>query len=236
MSLGAHVLINNQSISLTASDGIDLGVDKEHNIVLSREFSYRLPDPYSECVKEVANYANPTFTRIFIENNITYSEKYCFNLCYQRKLVQECQCYDTNYPFLTYGNRPCETLADYECHLRNFGSFFKNEATNNCSRECPSECDTLTYSMRVTSSEFSTNNNYLSLIAVSLALCPKLYGKDYWSLIGDLIANKTTIEEITKPLKRKTLSININYYELVYTEICDTPKLLIEDLVSQVGG
>ena len=76
----------------------------------------------------------------------------------------------------------------------------------------------------------------MSLIRDNPALCLRFFNKKIEDLLNDLINGNKSSLEIVKPMKRKSLSININYNDLIYTEITQSPKTQNEDLVSQVGG
>jgi hypothetical protein len=239
-SLGAHIIISNHSESRQPSifDGTDAAVDKQTNFVMSRVFSNRLGEPYSKCVKDISTYEANTFTRFFLENNFTYTQKSCFNLCFQRRLVDECKCFDNSIDSLMYSkhNRACESINDFKCSERIFENFYLNDVISNCSLECPYECSSSSLSYTVTFSDYSTHNNYLSLLQSNHELCVKFFNKTYDELKNDLVKGIMSLGEVAAKFKRKTLFLNFYYEDLGYTQVDETPKSDISDLVSQVGG
>jgi hypothetical protein len=84
---GVHVNVHNKTISPSYFQGIDVDVGKETSIVVTKQLSYRLPPPYGKCTEDLAAF-NSTLVNIFTKNNRYYRQRYCYNYCYQRKLVE----------------------------------------------------------------------------------------------------------------------------------------------------
>ena len=74
---GAHVYVHNKSTVPNYNDGVDVAVNQQTSIAVSRVFSSTLPSPYSGCVQDTAKYGS-VFTNMFAENNLTYKQARCF--------------------------------------------------------------------------------------------------------------------------------------------------------------
>jgi hypothetical protein len=86
---GVHVFVHNKTVTPSYFQGIDVDVDRETTIMVTKQLSHRLAAPYGTCVEDLANY-NSDLVKIFLNNNKYFRQRYCFNYCFQRKLVDVC--------------------------------------------------------------------------------------------------------------------------------------------------
>ena len=137
-SLGFHVFVHNRSTDLTYFEGFDVSMGQQTNVAFKREVSTKIPQPHSKCVLDIGS-VNSIFTKLFLQNNLIYKQKYCYNYCYQRKVIDQCGCYDVTFPRFTLGKPPCLSAVKIFCHLSLYNSFFDTEFIKNCTEECPGE-------------------------------------------------------------------------------------------------
>jgi hypothetical protein len=114
MNLGLHVFISNQSVPFTFNDGVDIGTDMETFIVLSRHFVRKMARPYSDCIDNMEKHGSMYVRKIF-ELNMTYTQKYCFNLGFQKLLAQKCNCIDRAFPHIHFDKPFCDNISDFRC-------------------------------------------------------------------------------------------------------------------------
>jgi hypothetical protein len=88
---GLHVFIHNKSETPTYFEGFEVSVDTWTDVQVRRTFTEQLPQPFSACEDDFANYGS-IFTDMFTEKGLTYSQTHCFEYCYQRKVVDTCGC------------------------------------------------------------------------------------------------------------------------------------------------
>lgn len=130
---GAHIAIHNASVRPTEVEGIDLPVGMQTNVVVSREFIYKLPKPFNDCYNDltsVDSYDSELY-RAIIRSNQTYRQVVCFRACFQNWIVGKCNCYDLNMPSLV-NIRACSTFEDLACVQASYYSFWKSTIQNRC--------------------------------------------------------------------------------------------------------
>ncbi len=135
-SRGVRFFIHNQSYTPSIFDGFDVSVETETNIAVSRVISKRLPKPYpSGCIDDITSFGS-VFTDFYARNNMTYSQKDCFDYCYNRAVTQKCGCYDTTFAKMTFGMPPCTTYGQFQCRLNLFQNFYTTDDSYSCFDEC----------------------------------------------------------------------------------------------------
>jgi hypothetical protein len=235
-TFGAHIFVNNKSATPNMFDGFDCPVNTECNVALIRSFTYREPNPFSDCITDLASYGS-IFTNFFAQRtNRSYSRSSCFEYCYNRKLTDKCNCYYNSYPELTYGKQACLTFEQFRCHIELFKEFYKKEAESNCSQECPNYCESNTLSYTINQAKFPSKNFNAILLLRENLLCMKLFAKSCDLIKSQMDSNVLTLEDIEAKMENKVLAINIYYEDLSYTVIEETPKTKVFDVISAVGG
>ena len=112
------------------------------NVILGPTISLRQPQPYSDCVQGILSSSSSSydesnnFTRVFRENKMWYRQKDCFNFCYA-----------TAYLLVQFGQGPCLSFAQTTCERTEYRNFFNQDVFGNCSRMCPLECVSVTYTL-----------------------------------------------------------------------------------------
>jgi amiloride-sensitive sodium channel subunit alpha/amiloride-sensitive sodium channel subunit gamma len=219
-STGAHIFINNYTITPTVFEGVEVSPSKETNIAVSRTLKYRLPHPYSDCIDDVydENASDSFFYKSIVRSGARYRFTDCINLCFIRHLKDVCGCYDVGFKNL-YNLRPCLNLTDIYCDFTLFLNFFESDLQTICGPDCPIEC----------------NSEILTFSTSSLDYPSDSYGGMLMSL--DEIGTKFPNNSITfEELKKSTLAINIYYEDLKYTVIQEAPTTDIITLIASMGG
>jgi hypothetical protein len=183
--------------------------------------------PYSICTKnlnDINSYPSDFYKYIISQNKTIYEQEKCLGLCYQRYIIDKCNCYDGDFP-LPQNHQDyhlCLTLPDIFCDLSGFITFFSdgNKINELCSEDCPKECDTITYSKSLSIKTFPTKQ------------------------FAELIGNDSKVKSIFPPgtnlsyefVKANFLTVRIYYDKLSYTEITESEKLSPFNFLSVIGG
>lgn len=122
-SSGAHIFVNNKTVKPLMYEGIDVPTGVHTNIAINRFLSKQIPHPYSSCLSNLKDF-NSTFVRLIMESNYTYRQKDCFDLCYQRFIMENCGCYDLNIANLNLSYFPCLSSEQLLCTLKYYEIFF----------------------------------------------------------------------------------------------------------------
>lgn len=85
-SLGANILISNQSEMMSFDKGFPISIGTETKIILDREFTHREPAPFSDCVQTIES-LDSVLVKYFVKNGLNYKKQDCLNLCC--KLISE---------------------------------------------------------------------------------------------------------------------------------------------------
>jgi hypothetical protein len=228
---GLHVVVHNQSVTpLIEAEGIQVPTGQETNVAVKRTFINKLGPPYSQCkyklmstVEDLDSLLPSWILNEF--NSTTYRQKNCFNLCYQTKIIIDCNCTDPKfvYPVL---NRtkisfvgPCKNKTQNECLAASLAQFLNNPISKDCSKYCPLECVTLSYSTFSTSAAYPTRS-YAKLLGLDDKILKKTphYTTDY------------------EMLKYSMLKLNVFYEEMSYQTITESPALTWDILLGNIGG
>ena len=216
---GMIVFVHNSSSRPSESQSVFLKAGEMSYITVRRTHLIKYPWPYSDCTA-LASFSTDLRDFITSETNATYRQEDCLELCLQREIVQVCKCYFLKYLRISRFDEPCLNLSQLECV--NVQS--KHASVGECAaRSCPLECESVTYDVGVSSATKPTVNYFNNLPAEY-----KYYYQEYLTLL-----NQSLTYELFKSLY---VSMNVYYPSLQYTQISETPKTSMSDLLSQVGG
>ncbi len=213
-------MINNHTIIPLINDLITVAPGTETNLNVNRLFTQRLPYPYNDCLSNLTtpDAFNSAVYRAIIASQKAYRQKDCFELCYQQEVINECGCY-VNILEKLNGNSTCMTIKQTECSARVWKLFLASNFNNICSSVCPLECDSMTYRMSLSFSDYPN----------------KLYSQKLTS--NPILTSKFPNNSISyNQIKRSVVSLNVYYNEMSYTLISQQPKMQLFDLVSNIGG
>ena len=108
----------------------------------------------------------------------------------------------------------------FECTGREYLKFLKKDINEYCKKECPLECNSIEYDIKVISTKFP-NLKYGKYLTNNPKIKSK-YPEGY----------NITLED----LRESILSFSIYYTDFKYTYISQSPKMRMIDLVSNFGG
>ena len=146
--------------------------------------------------------------------NTSYTQSYrqqdCFDFCLQRVIELNCKCSHPKYPNLNKTLKHCISLNDLKCILEQKEHSI-HAKDSNCYKDCPMECESITYDVQLSTSEYPTN--------------------EYNNFLAKNENNKSKLAH-----KRNQLALNIFYPYNKYTKITEYPKMTLYELFSNVGG
>jgi hypothetical protein len=161
---GIKLIVHNSSIDPgyyggVSAGGINVPSGLFSEIKVNRMFSYKLPSPYNNCLKDVKslNAFNSDLYRFIIQNtSYSYRQEDCFNYCFGREVTKNKTNESSTESIVHY-----ETLSDLDLDSENVDSLI-----NKCKLECPLECDSIKYDLAFSSTKFS--NDFIRSLNISL--------------------------------------------------------------------
>ena len=219
---GAHIFIHNDSVTPKSYEGLDLNVGMTTNIALHKTYTSKLPIPYSDCTDELndINSYDSEYYRIIMNTNYSYTQSDCFDLCYQKSVMNQCDCYDGSIGFFDRDQHPCTNSNETSCQIEIYLTFFNMGYEKLCANQCPLECHSTSYSSTASYSVFPTMAYAYSLIK----------DKSFLSRFE----NSTNVNYET--IKQNILSVNIYFDRLESTTIQEGKQTEFVDLVAGIGG
>lgn len=187
---GIKLIVHNSSIDPgyyggDSAGGINVPSGLFSEIKVNRGFSYKLPSPYNNCLKDVKslNAFNSDLYRFIIQNtSYSYRQEDCFNYCFGREVTKNKTNESSTESIVHY-----ETLSDLDLDSENVDSMI-----NKCKLECPLECDSIKYDIGFSSTKFS--NDYINYIrSFSISLTDIVYVNVYYECLA-----YTEINELVK--------------------------------------
>jgi len=196
----------------------DIGTGLETNIIINRVFIKKQPHPYNNCIKDGSSSFDSELYRTIITKNITYTQSYCSNLCYQQEIIKRCGCYIKSFDKLNSLN-PCLNQSQLTCVTNLYGKFLEN-FSQICTPYCPLECDSMIFQITTSSTGY-----------------PSFQYATKYLMNNPLIQSKFPNENLTYDLiKQSVLTLNVFYGDLSYTEYNQRAKTILTDLISNIGG
>lgn len=181
---------------------------------LSKTRSSQMPQPYSSCL--AAESITNNITQEMARYNLSYIHDICFMFCVQMNIVLSFGCYDMSLPG-AFNASPCYDFTVYT-QLSSF--YFMN--VDQCNQLCPIECETVTYDVSVSYSDFPSYQTFIS-------------NYKYWDKIASLLG--TTSNNLTIDMFRSNFAAAGFYFsQLQYTQIEESAQMTAIDLIGSVGG
>lgn len=162
--VGFRIIIHNQSIvPFPDEDGVDVPVGKQTNIAMTRTFTNRLSQPFSDCIDSMKLETIPpqnrplliVYQQIELDKLKQYQQDYCLHVCYQLYIIQKCNCTNLNLAFLDIDEfnalNGCVNANDLANMNRASEDFANSRAFDKCYSSCPIECNTITYNLKISS-------------------------------------------------------------------------------------
>ena len=214
---GLRVFIHNNSVNPSTLTGINVEPSKRTDIAIQRTFIQKEPDPYSDCIS-LENF-DSYYYKFLIGLNRTYRQQDCFDLCLQKKVIEECKCFDMNFPMI-YNSTQCISLVDYFCSLNVSYNFKKSKIDDECLKLCPLECESIKYDLLISNAGVLSENGYFI----------------YKNLINNISAKYGEYNLSYDEVKKRLVVVDIYYSDMSYIKISEAPKTSFFDLLSNLGG
>ena len=220
---GGYVRIENSSfLNDDSLDGIFLTPGLSPSISIERKLDFYLAKPYSNCDIDTdsPNKFTSEFYRLIYYSVFAYNQQFCFNQCFQKKLIQLCNCSDPQLLSL-FNSTSCESNEQQDCMAKIYDQvLLKNNFIGiECVPACPLECNRIEFRASISSAELIGNLNV------------------------DFINTKPDISSdfMTKPInpdnsKQSFVSVYLYYDSLAYTLSTETPVMDVVGLLANIGG
>lgn len=145
--------------------------------------------------------------------NIQYTRRNCMVLCEQKLIIDELGCYDLRLPPILNAT-PCYTKELFRAISKIKLNFTK------CFDYCPFECKSVTYEISMSYGDYPSWNYFTDLV---------VRNKKVWNI---------EIENMTffNLYRTSVASIFVYFDDLKYTDISNSPTMLLPDLIANIGG
>jgi hypothetical protein len=213
---GMIILIHNASTSPINVNPIFLTGGLLADIQVSRSFTNKLPQPYSECNLSRGKAFDSDLYDLIADTGFDYTQLDCFVQCFQKLLIQNCGCSFPGLTSLLNSSEECLSQTKVKCAMDFYRSFSYESLQKNCNPLCPLECEWEKFVY------FMSNMGYPSKLSLEI----------YSFLAKDVYSNET----FSSSLKSNMASVNIYYDKLSYTLIEETPTMDLVALLSSIGG
>jgi hypothetical protein len=195
---GLKIIIHNSTYDPTyyggeALNGFNVAPGFNHLISIKRTFSYKLGEPYNNCLKDVKSidsYDSDLFRYIIQSTNYSYRQTDCFNYCMGRELYKSM---NISNKIDHFKNVFVKFESNISTLIQTYLRLLKNGITSICGNDCPLECDSIEYETSLSFNKFLTNNSdnivnfnlfYSSLDYTMIDQIGKMDGFDLISNIG----------------------------------------------------
>lgn len=194
---------------------------------VKKTLNERLSSPYSDCLDDLTSSSKrqSRFMRIAFDtmNQTQYSQIYCQNVCLQSATIENCNCSFMSLPPINTSVAKCTSgFLSMQCYTSVLTNFSIDPSTY-CQDECPDPCNTQTYDLSVSTSQYLTNwywNQQNSFTSTSEQ------GNVYQTV------SSFDIDQARENIVR----LNIYYESLGYTWITESPLYTVDTLLAGVGG
>jgi hypothetical protein len=211
---GLVVFIHNSRFKPTEAIFVEPG--KNTYIGVKREVTQKYPSPYSDCI-DLDSYKSDLYDYITKTQKKAYRQQDCFELCIQKEIINNCECYYTKYDDLNTNVTACLNQVNFYCLEGQIDNFILTECQKNL---CPLECDSISYELSLSSLVNLETKDYTSAIE-----------SDYFEEYYDV--NTTNTNSI---INSNLVYVTVYYPSLQYEKIIESPKTQIFDLFTQIGG
>jgi hypothetical protein len=216
--------------------GITVRPGVQQHVSIEREFFHKLEDPYSDCLNDLNSppneYSKILFSYFERMNVIQYDRKFCELICFQEKLIKQCNCSEVSTPKLS-NESYCVSDTELNC-MQMFSSYFKSlNIYKYCGKACPE--NSLKYLLKQSSRTRFTNPNYMrKLQSFDKTLFPHYYYYDSLSSLAGSVKNITDLQ-LMQSSDEGYLRLTINYDSLYRTEINEEATVSPDDVYNFFG-
>jgi len=208
---GFKVVVHNHSTDPgyyfgESKEGINLATGIVNEIRVARTFSYKLEEPYNNCLKDIESLSSfdSDLYRFIIQNTgYSYRQEDCFDYCIGRQMLKYFNSssndiihYKTLYAILTNLNVSLTEVNNVYKKMTHDG-----ELKSNCLSLCPLECDSIKYDLSysftkppvsINSSNTSSNDYFVLNVYYERLHYTNIHQvskMDEWDLISNIGGN-----------------------------------------------
>ena len=205
---GLWMFIHNNYELPLKNQALEITTGLKTNLIIKKEKSIKLPDPYSECQTDetIRQKITKELNSYLTANNRTYKQSCCFLECLTIELSRMCNNCSIEYEMI---EKNC-LMSERNCTEHFFAFHWEKLFDNKCKRQCPLECEMESFKYTTTYSNFPSMQYYRK--------------------------NNQNISTEYFEYKYSMLSLSIYYESISVTEISETKKYSFPSLVSNVGG
>jgi amiloride-sensitive sodium channel subunit beta len=219
-SYGLNVMIENNTFSrVDNTNSIALNGGTINYIPVKREFSSKLPKPYSDCDIDNSNPGNidSYYYNLISQSPYQYSQEFCVVQCMQQQAIKLWNCSIPIY--LDIYNVSCRNFNESYCAMDlTYDSEFSSIIPD-CIPKCPLECNSTEISYMLTSQSVS-GVEFIKLI------------KKNPTFLSDFNSTPLTVESTSN----KFIQLYVYYDSLKYASSTDSPSMDIVMLLGNIGG
>jgi hypothetical protein len=219
-SYGLNLLIeNNTYLSVDKSNVIVLNGGTMNFMSIHTRFASKLPKPYSNCDIDNTNpgqFDSP-FYNLIKNSQYQYSQELCVLQCYQKQIIDLCNCSTPLYVSLY--NASCKNEVESGCAYWEPIKGTVSSKIPNCIPQCPLECNSTEISFTFTS-QTNSGNGYAYLVNQT-----SVFSSDFIS---------TPITDVTA--SNKFVQLFAYYDSLSFMSSEDTPSMDIVAFLGNIGG
>ena len=213
------------------NEGVFVSTGSETNIGIERKFYYKEAYPYSNCIVDPTSIKSSKsdlyqliLTRL---GQPLYRQRYCYKMCYQIAVVNNCSCYDPEFPNTNSTDMNnitfCHDPEKLNCMTNVEAYFSDNGLTTDCSNSCPMECLSAEYKTSMHTASYPTEW-YLDLLLKQTNLVNKF---------SNFSQNSPNLNSL---IKNSVVKISIFYNDISYDALVESPVLTFDVLLGNVGG
>ena len=216
------IFIENNSYSSEKWSGVQLAPGMETFVSVERLFKFNMVKPYSNC--DIDNDSPDRFDselyNLILDSDYQYSQQLCFEQCYQRESISDCNCTDSYFVSL-FATDNCQTDTQVACNNKVFYEKFpkNNFIQKTCMPLCPLECNRTEYRTSLSTSQI-LGEKYLDLI------------KPNARLHADFVHRPLNLASA----RDSVVEMGIYYESMSYTHSSETAKIDVVALLAAIGG
>ena len=213
MNDGFYISIQNQTEKpFWQGDALKVDGGCETDFILKRNLISKLPQPYGNCSDGTGS---TYYNNIVNTLGASYNHEFCFSICMQSYILQNCNCYSVYLPAdgANSSNSFCNNPTSLYC-ATNISS--NGDVTQTCENACPFECDYTEYTVTASKANYPTYT--------------------YNGELDKYLLRSKGIKQTVNYTSQAYSKINIFYHEMKYTTTVETASMQIPDLISNFGG
>jgi hypothetical protein len=222
-----YVFVHNQTTDLiTLNGGVDVPAGHASYIGVSRTFTSKKKAPYSDCIEDLTAFSDysKTLFGYFADLNATeYDQDICKSLCYQDKLIDNCNCCSTLTPSIR-NSRYCESNTELTCESNFEFNFTESDTNAICGNVCRQKCESEKFQLS-SSLSYYPSEGYISIWTT------------YLTSIGvNMSSTNIPGTRMYDWVMQSIVRLTVNYDQQMYTKIEEAPAMNFDQLLGMIGG